>query len=235
MYKLVFFIGLAVFTTGGSSRIQAASFDCGRASTPTEHAICDYSELSALDELMGAAYQSARQSPPGWMTEDELRQSQREWIASRDRCGSNYLCIREEYTSRLKEISASFLEFNTGSSFASYLYQGDPASGKCPQGTVLAEWGQCVTAYPGGPRIRGFSVGGSMAFDVYYDGPNGHSCSLAGRAERQGSSWIYRDNNTSCELLIEISADGFSIFPQGNCNNYCGMRAQGGLEQYIEY
>ena len=106
MYKLVFVVGLAVFTVSGSSRILAASFDCGRASTPTEHAICDYSELSALDELMGAAYQLARQSPQGWMTEDELRQSQREWIASRDRCGSDYLCIREAYTSRLKEKSS---------------------------------------------------------------------------------------------------------------------------------
>jgi hypothetical protein len=74
-----------------------------------------------------------------------------------------------------------------------------------------------------------------MAFDVYYDGPNGHICSLAGRAERQSSLWVYRDSNTSCELFIEIGADGFSILPQGDCNSYCGMRAQGGLEQYIEY
>ena len=38
MYKIVFLIGLAVFTTGGSSRILAASFDCGRASTPQDTA-----------------------------------------------------------------------------------------------------------------------------------------------------------------------------------------------------
>ena len=42
--------------------VQAASFDCAKASTEIEHAICNNPELSRLDEEMAAAYRSIPKS-----------------------------------------------------------------------------------------------------------------------------------------------------------------------------
>ncbi|MCP4381950.1 MAG: hypothetical protein GY798_11155, partial [Hyphomicrobiales bacterium] len=36
--------------------VQAASFDCTKATTPTEHAICDNPQLSSLDEQTAGLY-----------------------------------------------------------------------------------------------------------------------------------------------------------------------------------
>ena len=60
---------------------QAASFDCNKATTETEKAICADPELSALDERMGEAW--ARLSPlfP--------KANQVNWIHRRDGCAKN--------------------------------------------------------------------------------------------------------------------------------------------------
>jgi uncharacterized protein len=42
--------------------LHAASFDCNKATTETEIAICGDPQLSALDELMGVAYKQALRS-----------------------------------------------------------------------------------------------------------------------------------------------------------------------------
>ena len=54
MFKHIrFFSATLLFSIGFNNVITAASFDCNKASTATEHAICDYPELSALDDIMG--------------------------------------------------------------------------------------------------------------------------------------------------------------------------------------
>jgi uncharacterized protein YecT (DUF1311 family) len=57
----------------------AASFDCTRASTPFEHAICDNPELSTADERLSRSYATAN----GGLTEaaaETMRVDQREWL-----------------------------------------------------------------------------------------------------------------------------------------------------------
>ena len=50
-------LGVALlFSVGICSVGNAASFDCNKATTETEIAICNDPELSALDELMAEAY-----------------------------------------------------------------------------------------------------------------------------------------------------------------------------------
>jgi uncharacterized protein len=60
----------------------AASFDCSKASTAAEKAICTDPALSKADEAMAASYkavEAATLDPSG------LRRDQREWLANRDR------------------------------------------------------------------------------------------------------------------------------------------------------
>ncbi len=54
MIKYFRLVGLALFLSVGLASVgTAASFDCSKATTETEIAICADPELSALDRLMG--------------------------------------------------------------------------------------------------------------------------------------------------------------------------------------
>ena len=58
---------------------HAASFDCHKAQTPREHAICSNPELSALDTQLAAAYTAARaQLSPEAAA--HIQNDQREWL-----------------------------------------------------------------------------------------------------------------------------------------------------------
>ena len=210
------------------------SFDCNKATTETEIAICADPELSALDELMGQAYRLAKTSAD-WMTPKELRNSQKAWLQQRNRCSENFDCLRSSYVQRLEEVSSGVLHINVGRNSASYVYQGEPVSGACPSETKLSDWGQCVSWFRGGPSFGGLSAGGAMAFSFDYVGANAHTCSLSGRADKVNGLWIFQDDSSTCALRIEVGAAGLSLNPTPECNNYCGMRAQEAMEQIIEY
>ena len=230
----MFFSAMLLFSIGFSDVSIAASFNCNKASTATEHTICDYPELSALDDMIGKAYRLAKASAD-WMTPQKLKNTQRAWMQSRNRCGDNFECLRDSYIRRLEEISDGVFELALGRNFATFVYEGDPVSGICPAETKLSDWGQCVSWFRGGPSFRGVSTSGAMAFNFDYIGPNAHMCTLAGRAEKVNGLWIYQDDSSTCALRIELGQNGLALNPTPECNSYCGMRAQGAMEQIIEY
>lgn len=78
----------------------AASFDCRRAHTANERAICADAALSALDERLAQAYQAAlgraglrRAAVVAW---------QRDWLLAGDvaRCDGDRICLQSAYTDR---------------------------------------------------------------------------------------------------------------------------------------
>src|SRR5665213_4587727 len=58
---------------------HAASFDCAKAKTPQEKAICVSPSLSAADEQMAAAYRAVLAAASSEM-KDEVRTDQRNWL-----------------------------------------------------------------------------------------------------------------------------------------------------------
>lgn len=69
----------------------APSFSCAGQLSPTEAAICKDPELAAWDKAMGRLYRLVDKEwelPPA---------RQREWLARRDACGANRVCIRDAY------------------------------------------------------------------------------------------------------------------------------------------
>ena len=57
MLKYFRLVGLTLLLSVGVGSVgKAASFDCNKATTETEIAICADPDLSALDELMGFTY-----------------------------------------------------------------------------------------------------------------------------------------------------------------------------------
>ena len=75
-----------VFTLGTTSTGHAASFDCSKASTETEIAICNDPELSALDELIAISYSVSRKIS---LDKNSLRNTQIKWILERDKVSGN--------------------------------------------------------------------------------------------------------------------------------------------------
>lgn len=78
------------------------SFNCARASTPGEDAVCQDSGLAALDVNMSAQYR--RSLATATPVQKQLLQSTRDrFLAYRDRC-PNRQCIADAYVGRMREI-----------------------------------------------------------------------------------------------------------------------------------
>ena len=78
------------------------SFDCRRARTSSERAVCDSASLAALDRTMAAQYRDAAAN--GGPEERRLLvQTRNRFLGYRDRCG-NDACIANAYRGRMREI-----------------------------------------------------------------------------------------------------------------------------------
>lgn len=78
-----------------------ASFDCRRASHPTEIAICNDPELALMDQQMDETFRAvlARQTD-----RETLRSSQQAWLADVRLCDADATCIYRTYEDRLRDL-----------------------------------------------------------------------------------------------------------------------------------
>lgn len=76
------------------------SFNCAKARTLVEHAICNSADLARLDQALADAYraQSATLNSQG---RTSLKAQQKNWLASRDSCGSDATCLAQSISSRI--------------------------------------------------------------------------------------------------------------------------------------
>jgi uncharacterized protein YecT (DUF1311 family) len=90
-------------------KAPAASFDCARAGTAIEKAICGSVELARLDRAVSEAY--ARKLKYSFEDGEKAKNQaeQRQWLATRDRqCGSgDPACLKDIYTARAKALTES--------------------------------------------------------------------------------------------------------------------------------
>jgi uncharacterized protein len=90
---------------------QVASFNCSKATTPTEHAICASPSLGRKDVTLAAYYTLLLRLSPavGGMAyrefDDQLHGEQRTWLKSkRDGCNGNVACLDQAYDRRLADV-----------------------------------------------------------------------------------------------------------------------------------
>jgi uncharacterized protein len=89
-----------------SQAAHAASFDCKRAATPTERAICADPKLSSLDDRAIGGYTASVEALG--LSDDErdpmaalLLKGHEEWAAARNRCGGATNCLLQQYLRRV--------------------------------------------------------------------------------------------------------------------------------------
>lgn len=95
------YIALLAFAFIGTA--HAASFDCKKASTFVEKAICSNKTLGALDEVLSENYRYMLASDIGDGARKHLRESQRAWIKERNRCTTTY-CVEALYRERVNSV-----------------------------------------------------------------------------------------------------------------------------------
>jgi uncharacterized protein YecT (DUF1311 family) len=88
------------------------SFDCAKAASAAEHAICQSPDLSAADRSIAAAYRNAQY----WCDNDPaklaaLAKMQKGWVQTRNACKSSATCLAHSMTGQTTKLSdpGSFL------------------------------------------------------------------------------------------------------------------------------
>jgi uncharacterized protein YecT (DUF1311 family) len=85
-------------------RAPAPSFDCAKAATPIEHAICADAALARLDRQVAETYQTVLRNAYEPKAQEQVRQVQRSWVAVRNKtCGTGDIgtCLTNLYRARL--------------------------------------------------------------------------------------------------------------------------------------
>lgn len=82
---------------------QAASFDCQKAHTPTEHAVCSHRALNDADVKMAATYGIVKRLMP-MGTRGEIQDQQVKWLQLRDQCRDNASCLSDVYRMRQQKL-----------------------------------------------------------------------------------------------------------------------------------
>jgi uncharacterized protein YecT (DUF1311 family) len=106
------------------SPVAAASFDCAKAGTPFEEAICSDETLSLQDEVLAQAYATAL----GGLSKaasDEVKAAQRDWLGyARRSCSDDAQPITTDYTDEQKQCLASVFRFRVQDLEASRMLGG---------------------------------------------------------------------------------------------------------------
>jgi uncharacterized protein len=90
---------LAAFTQS----TNAASFDCNKAASFSEKAVCSNELLSKLDDALSRNFKFMSASDIGRGALKDLKNTQKKWLAEREKCKDEY-CLVETYRKRVDEI-----------------------------------------------------------------------------------------------------------------------------------
>jgi uncharacterized protein len=88
---------------------NAASFDCAKAASADEKAVCSDREMDDQDVEMSVLYNRLKQLV-AMGARGELETSQTAWLKRREACGSDRACLSKAYADRLFQLRMSFDE-----------------------------------------------------------------------------------------------------------------------------
>ena len=101
MRVLHLFVGVVLSVLATSS--YAASFNCEKARTATEHAICDTRAVNDADVKMATTFYIIKRLVP-MGTRGVIQDEQVKWLQLRDQCGHSIRCLSEVYQMRQQKL-----------------------------------------------------------------------------------------------------------------------------------
>jgi uncharacterized protein len=106
---------LALFLTRDGGAI-AASFDCSRARTSVEIAICENRDLNDFDVRMATLFEVTT-SLVAMGQRGAIRDEQHAWLVQRRHCGADRQCLRRSYRERIAALEAVLDEIRSRGPF----------------------------------------------------------------------------------------------------------------------
>ena len=184
----------------------AASFDCGKAQTPDERAVCADPALSALDSEMGALWFSYSRFQLMMGANGARRDDARAFLAARAKCGADASCLVPLYRQRnaaLKQQIAGAITNVTRQADA------DPTPAAPAPQPVMDEVGslfaQCRAA---GGELKGNAWPEMMSADLDHDGRPDYLLN-AQNLRCDGAATAYCAND-GCDISVSLSSAGYA-------------------------
>ncbi|OTG70235.1 hypothetical protein B9T38_13205 [Acinetobacter sp. ANC 4218] len=100
----LFIVCKVVFFSLLSGSVYAASFNCDKAQTPTEYAICEHRSINDADVKMATTYNIIKRLVP-MGTRGVIQDEQVKWLQLRDQCGNSSRCLTEVYKMRQQKLN----------------------------------------------------------------------------------------------------------------------------------
>jgi uncharacterized protein len=206
-------VGVAAVLAGLAAPAQAQegpSFDCARAGTAVEEAVCGFADLAWLDGSVAALYAAAGESLDA-AGRERLQAEQAAWLAERDACaggGDLYVCVHSAYAARLEALAAEL----PGNPSGVYRYM----AGTEQAGSLL------LSVLPDG-------AAGAVISTVVHPWLSLCDVEISGATwSESGLSWrssedIFGDGQL-CTVKITIEGDTATVTSR-NCSGYCGHNA----------
>ena len=196
---------------------HAASFDCAKAQSQDEKAICRHPEISRLDEEMAQAYAQTLKGNNA----SGVKAAQRQWLQERRGCGSSVPCLKSLYTLRIAELKGAGVRWS-------------PRDWQNAKGTWMADYSTELNKQQ--LDIQSVSEKG---FEFSLDSQNGaHTGSISGYARFTPDGVLFKNtypenteyDNGDCQLrFIPLGPDRMKV-ERDDCLYYGGMGAPfGGL------
>lgn len=100
--KIGQYFTFALICSAGFS-VYGASFDCQKAQSVTEHAVCHHRQINDADVKMATTYNIIKRLVP-MGTRGEIQDQQVKWLFLRDQCQDNVSCLNDVYTMRQQKL-----------------------------------------------------------------------------------------------------------------------------------
>lgn len=104
MRRLIQVLALTAVCAAGAMPASAASFDCRKARSSDERAICANRDLNDQDVRMGQLYDITRHLVP-MGGRGAIMDDQRAWLSARKSCGGNQACLARSYDQRIRQLN----------------------------------------------------------------------------------------------------------------------------------
>ena len=180
--------------------LQAAGFDCTKASTFVEKAICSDRELSELDDMLTAAYQKAlaSSSDPA-----KTKTEQRQWLnAERNQCKDSQ-CIKAAYARRLQKLTTA-----------------DAADSDKAWSGVWQRVGSTMHDQAELKVTNATATEFSFELNAF---SGAHTGDIDGMARIAQSEAVYEDQDFQRKMLFALNKGFIEIETSAGCANYGGI------------
>lgn len=196
MLRLVAFLTAAIIAAAPAS--ANPSFDCSKAKSAAEKAVCNVPNLQWTDRQMARLYKLALNQNAA--TRNAIIAGQRSFLAARDACRDDTDCIERTYKTRLTELAR---QVNVYEAFGEYETEGMGGS----------MW---IVRFGYDAAVRILTVGGGD-----------HTCWFDTDSAPVGGKGVIRYAEKGANACrITIAPDGEKqVVETKNCSDYCGMRA----------